>query len=88
MIKPEIKLSEREIEILKALKILGCKWLTRDRNSILFAYLKKPVKLTSIWDTDENWCYVNIKYIKLFRFIKWEDTKPTKIDDLLKELNK
>lgn len=87
MMNQNIKLSDKEIDMLLALKVLGYKWLARDSNNILFAYDKKPVKLTTMWDIDLNWCFVKT-YRNLFCFIKWKDTKPTKIDHLLKEYNK
>ena len=47
--RKDIEVSDREIEILKALKTLGYAWLARDKNDKLFAYEKTPVKDTFIW---------------------------------------
>ena len=79
-------MTSREIEILKALKVLGFRFLARDTNAHLFAYYDKPYKLPHYWvlDNSEN-IMVNSD---LFDFIKWTDEEPIKIDDLLKENNK
>lgn len=87
MIKPETKLTDREAKVLKVLKILGYEWLARDINGALYGYEEKPKKRSFYWVSDIL-CSATKKDNELFNFIKWEDIKPTKIDDLLKENNK
>lgn len=86
-----MKLTDREIEVLKALKTLGYEWLARDKSNTLYVntlytYLNKPTKniFHEIWDDELDGYYFSIKENGLFNFIKWEDDEPTKIDDLLK----
>lgn len=80
--RQEIKLSEREIEILKALKVLEFKYIARDSyKDSLFAYKTNPEKSFSSWlGNDSNICRVKKD---LFDFVKWEDEKPYSIEELL-----
>lgn len=88
--KEKPKVTDREVEILKALKVLGYVWLARDKNGELYAFFNEPTKSFSVWDDDneEERYYFPIKEKDLFNFIKWEDEEPTSIDDLLKGENK
>lgn len=78
--RKEIKLTDKEIEILKALKLLGFNFLARDENNDLYAYSKKPfiLSLSIYWVTGDD------EYVKVnsdaFTFIKWTDKEPTKIN--------
>lgn len=80
--RQEIQLSEREIEILKALKVLEFKYIARDSyKDSLFAYKTNPEKGFSSWlGNDSNICRVKKD---LFDFVKWEDEKPYSIEELL-----
>ena len=79
------ELTDREIEVLKALKTLGLEWLARDEDGEIFLYQDKPEKDSSCWYVDsESYWQPTKKDKDLFNFIKWEDEEPTKIDDLLK----
>lgn len=82
--RKDIKLTDREIEILKALKLLGFNFLARDDSPYLHAYTDKPDKYSYYWESD----YGDDVYIdnnnNIFDFIKWEDKEPTNIDELLK----
>ena len=72
----------------KALLTEGYQYLARDKNNTLSAYDKKPFKHTitdletpSVWASYEG----RITDIETFRFkfIKWEDEKPTLITDII-----
>ena len=85
--REEIKLTDRDIEILKSLKALGFKFLARDSEYVgeydsLYSYSEKPYKVGDYWASDAG------EYIRVISdvldFIKWEDVEPTSIDDLLK----
>lgn len=80
--RKEHNLTEREVEILKALQTLGYEWLARDENGKLFSYIHKPEKLNEFWAADGTPPTPIGK--DLFTFIKWEDKEPTNIKELLK----
>lgn len=83
--RKEIKLTDREIEVLEALKMLGYEWLVRDKDNDLYAYGDKPEKDGFSWGGN---FYIDMTLHDIFKFIKWEDGEPTKIDDLLKGVRK
>lgn len=81
-----MKLIDKEIEILKALKVLGYEWLARDENGELYAYYDKPTKDHNyIFWMDDYHCFLT-NGDTLFNFVKWADEEPTNIDNLLKGL--
>ena len=80
--REENKLTEREIEVLKALQAIGRKWLARDIDDKLFAFETEPEKGMVSWFTDFQW-KTRIDE-NLFTFIKWIDDEPTNIKEILK----
>lgn len=83
--KEPIVLSEDEKAILK---IVGkqYEWIARNKDGYIHAYYDKPTK----WVTSGNWVnmrgYSSLSIFKhLFQFVKWEDTEPYSIEDLLKQ---
>lgn len=85
------KLSEREIEILKALDVIGFKYIARDKGGNIFAYQPKPIKDDDIWvfSGDVHPDETQLFKLKrdLFSFVNWVDKEPTKISNLLSLLN-
>lgn len=78
----KIKLSEDEITVLKALDIIGYKYLARDKNENIFAYDEEPEKGLTIWSSD---CFLSMSILKseLFNFVKWTDKNPYNVKELL-----
>ena len=74
-----IPVTEKEKEILKALYILGFRYVARDENSHLYCYETLPYKEEGTWNSDNHW--FNLKNIPSFKqetdfqFIRWEDEK-------------
>ena len=80
--KEPIKLSKLEYDILKHLsdntKYL---YITRDRCNGLFLYGMEPTKGDGYW---QGKYYAGMSaFNKLFQFIKWEDSTPTSINNVL-----
>lgn len=80
--KEPVKLSKLEYDILKHLsdntKYL---YITRDRCNRLFLYGMEPTKGDGYW---QGKYYAGMSaFNKLFQFIKWEDSTPTPIKDVL-----
>lgn len=80
--KEPIKLSKLEYDILKHLsdntKYL---YITRDRCNRLFLYGMEPTKGDGYW---QGKYYAGMSaFNKLFQFIKWEDSTPTSINNVL-----
>lgn len=72
-------ITREEYELLKKYRELGYKWIARDANERLYVYRETPMKSSAIWSGTTR---IPEKY---FTFIKWEDEKPTKIDDLIRD---
>lgn len=84
--RPEIpELSEREIEVLKALDVLGFKYIARDGNSNIYAYYFEPKKFQAFTSWFSEGLFLPIK-TALFTFITLkEPTSIEKLLDLVKE---
>lgn len=81
------KLSEREIEILKALDVLGYKYIARDKGGGICVYSEKP------YGGDDAWVWSGFYgpfYLskELFSFITFEDKGYTTIKDILSDFEK
>lgn len=87
-----VKLTRLEYEILKHVQKEGFNFITRNNSDYLygdlygnlFIYDIKPIKHDGI----VGWCttgksYVLYAFNDLFQFVKWEDSKPTSIEDVL-----
>lgn len=75
-----VNISESDRAFLDYLKCY--RYITRDKNEILYAYMDKPIKKTRIWDGYDSKCISRLNID--FPMIKWEDTEPWLIDDLKK----
>lgn len=86
--EPKIKLTDREIDILKVLKIFGYEWVARDKSDDLYVFIYKPTRQSNgVWFDEEDYFFpIKGKGKGLFNFIKWEDEEPINIDDLLKRV--
>ena len=82
--KEPIKLSDVERVILENMDG-NYQYICRDKNGQLMVYLKKPRKDNTIWNDELGYDYKRLTLFEhLFQFIKWEDTEPYNIEELLK----
>lgn len=82
--KEPIKLTSFEYDILKYLSDnTRHVYIVRDGNGNIFLYDEEPQKSeSSPWWTGRGMCHMNM-FNKLFQFIKWEDSTPTSIKEVL-----
>lgn len=82
--KEPIKLTRLEYDILKYLSDnTKHMYIVRDGNGNIFLYDEEPQKSeSSPWWTGRGMCHMKM-FNKLFQFIKWEDSTPTPIKDVL-----
>ena len=82
--KELIKLSKLEYDILKYLSDNTIHmYIVIDGNGNIFLYDEEPQKSeSSPWWTGRGMCHMKM-FNKLFQFIKWEDSTPTPIKDVL-----
>ena len=65
----------------------GFRWIARDKNKGLYVHTTEPEKRGCEWRTTKlnSSVVFNDEGYRLFQDIKWEDEKPTKIDDLIRD---
>ena len=87
------KINKEEYKLLKNLDDKW-KWIARDEDRGLYAFLKKPTRkdgLSSYWRDTEPYPGWSSRVrdlfdeIHLFQFIQWEDKEPYNIYELIKE---
>ena len=79
------KYSEMEIQIAKNLMGEGYKWIAKDYDEELYAFKHKPYKDESVWYEDrESEIIVCSFVVPIFQDIKWADSEPTFIEDIIK----
>ena len=80
-------ITREEYGWLKHYRAKGYRWIARDGDEELYLYRTEPTKLSRCWlsftidDGIDDLCDGDV----LFQSIKWEDEKPTKIDDLIRD---
>lgn len=80
-------ISPKEKKILKALYMLGVRYIVRDMDLTLCGYNLLPYKEEDVWNSDGIW----LDFIDLpcfsgetdFQYIRWEDEKPFDIKAFL-----
>lgn len=73
-------LTEGQKAALVALKLGGWRYLARDEKGKLYAYARKPEKLTTVWATALGSSSEVKIYSSLLDFISWEDEEPFDIN--------
>ena len=70
--------TEKEQLAIDYAKALGCKWIAKDKDGLIYAFIEKPHKMTPIWTIENGEFYViNIP----ISFIHWDDEEPYYIGD-------
>ena len=59
------------------------KYIARDSNNMVFVYREKPSKNSKVWGSLHEHRVID-DLDKLFLFVKWEDTEPRAIKEILK----
>lgn len=85
---PEPTHTDKQRELLKALNLLGFRYIAQDSNSSVCAYTEKPVKGDEMWVGSGG--YFNFKYSRkdgyatVSPLVEWSDDEPLNIEDILK----
>lgn len=81
--KEHVKLTRFEQDILKyILEKTQYRFIVREKSDNIYIYKRKPKKGIGAWDSSTGMLNLNI-FINLFPFIKWEDSTPTPIKEVL-----
>lgn len=82
----KVELSTLEYEVLKYFYREGRRYIARDKDNELFLYKNSPIKSVDQWiiDCAGSWDFTGLRpFGNLFSFVRWEDTQPTPIKDIL-----
>lgn len=81
------KLSTLELELLRYFYRDGYRYIARDKDNELFLYKSSPLKSDDSWVMMRSEPYDNFQALRhfenLFSFVRWEDTQPIPIQDIL-----
>ena len=78
--KEPVKLTKFEYDFLNAFQDKESSYLARDKDGSIFLYLNKPSKEEEIWaDYESSLAILD----RLFKFVKWQDSEPTSIKEIL-----
>lgn len=81
--KEPVKLTRFEYFILDWLLNSQCvRYIARDRNGNLYAHINKPCRVKYEWRGNVSAVDLTI-FGELFAFVKWQNTEPTPIKDVL-----
>lgn len=82
LIEKIVKYTNEQKEIFKALKILGFKYIGKDKSNDVVFYTNKPYKTGTKWDILDG-DYAEISQMQnMFPFINWEDNEPFEIPEV------
>lgn len=86
---PEISLTAEQREVLKAMLLLGFKYIAKDANGKTYIYTSRPIK------GNVGWSYTGAEFISVTQLsgqaitaisplVEWEDKEPLNIKEALK----
>ena len=78
-----IKLTRVDYEVLKFFQKQGVRYVCRDKNDCLNLCENMPERGLHIWITRGKYEYCTDWFKELFKFVKWEDKEPYKVQDIL-----
>ncbi len=85
---PEITLTDKQVEIFKALNLLGFRYIAKDSDGAVYAFTERPGKGLEEWGGNGE--YFNIKVLRsevsatVFPLVEWSDDEPLNIEEVLK----
>lgn len=86
---PEVVLTDEQREVLKALNLLGFRYIAKDKDNDIYVYFEPPQKKDTMWVTD-NSNYFEVResgknvYGAISPLVNWSDIKPLDIEKMLK----
>lgn len=87
---PEITLTDKQLEILEALDLLGFRYIAQDSDGKVDAYTHQPSKCGGIWAYTDGEC-VRTQFLReevfgaVSSLVNWSDTEPLNIAEALEQ---
>lgn len=89
---PEITLTDKQVEIFKALNLIGFRYIAQDSDGKVYAFTERPRKGSKTWLCGGScFNYFNLKYLRaevfdaVSPFVSWSDTEPLCIAEALEQ---
>ncbi len=88
---PEITLTDKQVEILKALNLLGFRYIAQGGDGKVYAFTERPRKGLETWGGNGEYFNLKSKYIRAGVFdaisslVDWSDTEPLCIAEALEQ---
>ena len=88
---PEITLTDKQVEIFKAMNLLGLKFIVQDRDGAVYAFAERPRKGCATWVGEGDYLKLKSKYHRTGIFdaisplVEWSDTEPLNIEEALEQ---
>ena len=86
---PEITLTDKQVEIFKALNLLGFRYIAKDSDGAVYAFTERPGKSPEAWGGNGE--YFNIKVLRsevsaaVSPLVEWNDTEPLCVAEALEQ---
>lgn len=77
---PEITLTDKQVEIFKALNLLGFRYIAKDSDGAVYAFTERPGKGLEAWGGNGE--YFSVKVLRsevsaaVSPLVEWNDTEP------------
>lgn len=90
---PEITLTDKQVEIFKALNLLGFRYIAKDANGMVYIYTNSPKKGNGMWIYMQGGC-VKTEHLStqaaaaISQLVDWSDTEPLCIAEALEQAEK
>lgn len=90
---PEIRLTDKQVEIFKALNLLGFRYIAQDASGKVDAYTHKPRKCGKVWVYTAGEC-ARTQFLRpgvfdaISSLVDWCDTEPFCIAEALEQAEK
>lgn len=87
---PEITLTDKQLEILEALDLLGYKYIAQDKNKDIATYFSEPYKGRKSWEAGAFRLEIHSANARevISPLVDWSDTEPLCIAEALEQAEK
>lgn len=89
---PEITLTDKQVEIFKALNLIGFRYIAQDSDGAVYAFTERPGKGSKTWLCGGScFNYFNLKYLRagvlnaVSPLVNWSDEEPLNIAETLEQ---
>nr|DAL53867.1 MAG TPA_asm: hypothetical protein [Caudoviricetes sp.] len=83
---PETVLTDKQVEIFKALNLLGYKYIAHDKNKDIAAYFSEPYKGRKSWEAGAFRLEIHSNAREVISpLVSWDDAEPLNIAEALEQ---